>query len=893
MERRPKEKNYLFLFGIDFAGSFSPRQPPQPQRNSSDRTVTTLGGTMKKLLTVLLASLMMAGMSFWVAPPVIAQENDAAIEAGTVAEDVEGDESTFMLEEITVTAEKSEMNLQKISRSMAVLSSEELREKSNNDFLEALDSMGLNFMGGNNQHLYIRGIGHTTAEEGSEPGVQFNVDGAPSLLIEGATISPMYQVSNDIERVEVIRGPSGSVNGRSAAAGTVNVITRSPDFEKVDGNVGVTVGNYQTVRLNAAINLPMKLTGLDLPSFLENLSLRIAAAENKHEAYVYNGDGEGVSGMQDNFSIRYKLKWQPIEPLTINAALNYQRDASNMMMNVPPIEKGDSAHPHDPWMNEGGAELGDQNVNRQYMENLEITYETGIGTITGRYGYSWVPVTCQASDQNCYEGKRGQKDYELRLNSPADSRITWNFGGYFFNKQTYTGPDQMLGQVDPDNTNIRFIDFYGENTFNNAEIFDINSPNPQFNPNQQGIDGTQPWDAYFNSIYYADLVPGNSSVFVSSSADRPIDSYSAFANATIPLFEDRHRLVVGLRKNFERKKRETSVGIFMPQNDPEADDYWNGYPHFTFVANDNDPNRGEWICDNCYLVDTQGPETLETDDDPISYTLGWEYDWRDDVMLYAQVSNGYKPGGISPHSVPNVYYDPEYLINYAVGTKSRWFDQRVQLNSEIFLMDYDGYQTNLAADNAAINYTLNGATYTMYRKFQSKTVNFPRTYIYGFDLDYDWLITPMDRLSGNMEYKVADYPDFQYYLGKSDFPPGKPEVADFSGRRMPFAPRFTWNGNYSHIFNIDNLQVTPRLSAKYSSGYLLYTEWWWQSTQPELWQPEYWTFDAYMNIGPQDGTWSLNLYYKNITEEPVRLMAMMEVQINEPMTYGATFQVRF
>jgi len=846
---------------------------------------------MKRLLTVLLALVMAAGLSFWTAFPAGAQEEVQK----------ETNDSEFTLEEITVTAEKSEENLQKISRSMAVISSEELRKNANDNFMEALGSIGgVNFMGAWNQ-IYIRGIGHTTAEEGSEPGVQFNVDGAPALLIEGASVSPMYQVSNDVERVEVIRGPSGSVNGRSAAAGSVNVITRSPDFESLDGNVGITVGNYNTVRLNAAVNLPMKLTGLDLPSYLENLSFRVALAENKHEAFVHNADGEDVGGMQNNMNVRARMKWQPIEPLTIDATLTYTRDASNMSMSVPPIGGSpgfmipggppfpigaSDSHEDDPWLNAQASEMGEPMVNRQYMENLELTYETGIGTITGRYSYSWVPVTCQAGDQNCYEGKRGQKDYELRFNSPADSRITWNFGGYFFNKKTYTGPDQQLGVVDP-YTDIRFQDFYGDNTFNDASIFDISSPTPQFNPNQPTIDGTMPWDDYFQSAGYDPIVPGDSAVFIKSDATRPIDSYSAFANATIPLFEDRHRLVLGLRKNFERKKRATSVGIFMP------DDTYGGWPHFTFEPSDNDPNRGTWICDNCTMVASQGPEDLTTDDDPITYTLGWEYDWRPEVMLYAQVSNGYKPGGISPNSVPNQFYDPEYLTNYAIGTKSRWFDNRVQLNSEIFLMDYDGYQTNLAADNASIAYTLDGVTYTMRRKFQSKTVNFPRTQIYGFDLDYDWLITPQDRFYGNMEYKHADYPDFTYHLGAGGMPPGKPADVSFDGMMMPFAPRFTINGNYSHIFNFGNFQVTPRASFKYSTKYLLFQEYWWSLVNPEMYQPAYWKFDAYMNVGPQDGRWNLSFYWKNITEEPVRLVSFMSVNIDEPMTYGAKFEVRF
>lgn len=838
---------------------------------------------MKRLSTVLLATFIAASLSFPAALPAGAQE------AGETFDGEIEDDAAFTLEEITVTAEKSEQNLQKISRSMAVVSAEDLTIKANDNFMEALSNVGgVSFMGMWN-HIYIRGVGHTTAEEGSEPGVQFNVDGAPALLIENATVSPMYQASNDVERIEIIRGPSGSVNGRSAAAGTVNVITKSPSFEKIDGNVSLTMGNYETLRLNAALNLPMKLSGLSLPSYLEDLSFRLAAAENKHGAYVKNSDGEDVSGLQNNQSFRAKMKWQPIDALSLNATFNYSRDASDMNMSVPalggtPGVAGAATDPHedDPWLNADAGEMTEPDVTRQYNTNYEAAYETGLGTITGRFSYSWVPVECDEDDQNCYEGNRGQKDFELRLNNPEDSWITWNIGGYYYNKKTYTGPDSALGDFDED-YEVDFYDFYGEENLytNYTDIFDPTSSDADVNNTT-----TFPWTEITG---LDEPVAGSIYTFQNTSADRPINSYSAFVNATIPLFENTHRLVLGFRKNFERKERSYSLGIFGV--DPDAENYNNGYPHFTFEDEDGD-GSGTWVCDNCTLVAQDGPNEMTTDDDPVTYTLGWEYDWMDEVMLYAQVSNGYKPGGISPNAVPNIFYEPEYLTNYAIGTKSRWFDQRLQLNGEIFYMDYENYQTNLANSNMFLTATIDGETYTGVG-FQSVTVNFPRTQIYGFDLDYDVLITSKDRFNGTLEYKHSDYADFTYYLGPSS-DDWKPLYAVFDNRRMPYAPRFTFTGNYSHIFNFRNFQATPRITAKYSSRYFLYTEYWMQEVNPEMWQPAYWKFDTYLNLGPQDSTWSINLYCKNVTNEPVRIMALMtNVMLDEPRTYGATFKVKF
>ena len=172
-----------------------------------------------------------------------------------MAQDKESEE--FTLEEITVTAEKREMDLQKVSSSLAVISAEDLDIRSVHNIQEILSNTGgVSFYGFHN-HIYVRGLGSVGNEVGSEPSVQFNVDGNVSFNFEGRTTNPMLQATNDVERVEVIRGPSGTVNGRMASAGTINVISKSPDFEKVDGNVSITIGNYSTIRTSAAMNLPL------------------------------------------------------------------------------------------------------------------------------------------------------------------------------------------------------------------------------------------------------------------------------------------------------------------------------------------------------------------------------------------------------------------------------------------------------------------------------------------------------------------------------------------------------------------------------------------------------------------------------------------------------------
>lgn len=802
----------------------------------------------------------------------------------------------FTLEEITVTAEKREQSIQSLARSLAVITSEDLTMRQATNVQDMLMSTaGISFQAFYNQ-IAIRGVGIGGAQAndpGYEPSVQFNVDGNLSLHSAGGT-STMFQAMTDVQRIEVLRGPSGAINGRMAAAGSINVITKDPDFEKIDGNVNITYGNYDTLNYSAAMNLPLKLTGLDLPGALENLSFRLVYTKNEHSEYIHNEDDEGVSGSQDAEMMRVKMKWQPVENLILNGVYSYGKDQSNPDMNVPPINTRQTfpptsagPHPDDPWLYEGATEATEREPSRNYTRSLEAIYSADFATFTGKWSQSWRPVECQSSGTAapgapgnagggiCYEGNVGQKDLELRIASPDDSKYKWMVGYYKYYKKEYAGPDTEVDEIDEDAVMINFTDFYGNaQWFFPLDVtsadFDANDPNRSW-----AIPGLTP-------------VTPDSVFFYSNDASRPIDSYSYFGNITIPLFEDKHRLTLGARQSVEKKKRAAVYGIFKFDEDNTN----GGLPHFTFVKNDNN-DQGNWICDNCYLEYTEAPHTMETSDKPLNITAGWEYDWKPEVMLYANVNNGFKPGGISSESVPNVYYKPETVMTYAMGVKSRLFGNKLQLNAEAFVMDYKNMQLDMNAFSEVSFTAGNGVTYTQPYMFNKKIVNFGRSRNKGLTVDYEWIITDRDRLSGNFEYKDNKYGDLVYHLGAKAMPPGTPEWVSLGGRPMPFAPKFTFYGGYSHLFIFGNYTLTPRVDVHYSTKYALYSEYWWKYAGVETEQPAYWKYDGFVNFGPSSGLWQLNAYVKNITEEPIRNLAMMYTSVGEPRTFGIGLSIKF
>lgn len=833
---------------------------------------------MKKLLTVLLALFVAAGLSFLTALPVSAQEDEK--------------DEAFELEEITVTAEKRSENLQDVARSVIAISADDLEIRSADQVQQILENTaGITFVGGGPwlQHIGMRGVLPNTSETGTEGAVQFSVDGNVAMSMEG-NISPMFSAMNDVERVEVIRGPSGSVQGRMAAAGSIRVITKDPDFEKYDGYVGYTIGNYDTTNIKAALNVPLSLTGLDLPAYLENMALRSAIRQDKHSDYITNSDGDGAGGSTDFTTWRTKFKWAPTQDLTMDSQFTYSRDYSNNWMSVPLVTDGD--HRSDAWYSENGR-ASDPSEAEQFNYSVQLNYVTPIGDVTAKYAKTWIPVVCSSptnpDGSACYEGDKYQKEYEAWISSLEDSKWKWMAGVYMFNKKEYTGPDETLTGIDMDklasNRIVQFSDFYytgGGPPGSPSEWGDIETNKSSFPAN----DPSQ-WPAAISTL--GGEVSADSIYFFSQSKTRPIDSFAYYGRLTIPVFEDTQRVTLGFRHTIEKKKRLVSVGVIGKDDDGSTG------PIFEFYE---DPTRtdgsGTWYATNYHQILYEAdPLEYNTDDSVFNYSIGYEYDLRDEVMLYTNVNNGFKPGGISVNSVPNVYYEPEESMNYAVGTRSRWYDNRLELNVEAYLMTYKNMQLNIATDGELTN-IIDGVEYTQAYRFSSRTTNLGDTDIYGVEIDYDYLITSNDRIKGNVEYKHAEYGELLVDRKQSTNPPGAARYVQYKGRQMQNSPKLTFYASYSHQFQLRNIMVTPTFDVKWSDKYFCNSEPWYEAAAPnEIWQPAYFKYDAFLNITPTESKWAVNLYGRNLSEEVIRDLVGTDMNIQAPRTFGATLTVNF
>lgn len=207
--------------------------------------------------------------------------------------------------EIVVTAQRRTENLQKTALAISAVSSEQLRVANISqpqDLSKLVPALKLSSTGGGGTQVTIRGVGNFSGNAYSEPGVAVNLDGV--YLARSAGPDGLFY---DLERVEVLKGPQGTLYGRNATAGAINIITRKPDDTlSLEGTL--TSGNYGLLRGEGAFNAPIT----------EGVALRVAGQVTRRDGYLSDGYSDDRSE-----AVRGQLKVQPSSDLSILLSADY------------------------------------------------------------------------------------------------------------------------------------------------------------------------------------------------------------------------------------------------------------------------------------------------------------------------------------------------------------------------------------------------------------------------------------------------------------------------------------------------------------------------------------------------------------------------------------------
>lgn len=217
------------------------------------------------------------------------------------------------LEEVVVTAEKRGESIQNVPISMTALTGDSLRDAGITNATALADQVPSLAIGNNadSMEIFVRGIGSTNDTEVGDPAVAFNVDGVYIGRPSGAGGTFF-----DVNRIEVLRGPQGTLYGRNATAGAVNVITNDPT-KSFEASGDLTFGSYDTIETGGVVNVPLS----------DDLAVRGAFHTESHNGYLDNRNvNQGVTSNADdaqNAAGRFKLLYTPIEDLSVLLGADY------------------------------------------------------------------------------------------------------------------------------------------------------------------------------------------------------------------------------------------------------------------------------------------------------------------------------------------------------------------------------------------------------------------------------------------------------------------------------------------------------------------------------------------------------------------------------------------
>lgn len=637
-----------------------------------------------------------------------------AYSAPVVAAD---DDKDNAVEEIIVTVNRRQENIQDVSGTVQAFSGSQLDKLGiTNDFRSLQNAVtGMQIANQEGKlEVYLRGVGSSDSDFASDPSVAIHYNGV--YLPRPRSIGPMFF---DVERVEINKGPQGTIRGRNATGGSVNVIAKRPEDE-FGGMIKVGFGNFGRQQLEGVLNLPVT----------DTLAVRASVYGEKADSYMTSAANPSIEapGAQDDRAIRMSAEWNP----TDNWSLYVLADKVDQKgSSIPGAFTGRALS--------AGYDIDDLDdpYNQYFVRSGSMSND--IQGIMGVLSYT-------TDSGITFEYNGSYREYEFfNANAPRQWQIGMDYPGaadeFAALVNQKNSPYAPFTQSEKSNTSINEFRIFSDDSkdfiwsvgaFRLRETFNYSS----FEPNH-GWWGDCDWSGVESVCGWWDGLGG-----LFRGDDNKVESDAFFGDFTYKV-SDQFRIKAGIRHTSDKKtSNDTNVkfqfriekslleelglatdgsdiilasdGIQVapaatvdlsniPYTGPSwAQDLEPGQAqidHFlasvaNFGTRDNfddiiaaDPSRVD-----IFVFSDFAPLATEGEWDYTDWRVGAEYDLNDDQMVYATVSTAHRAGGFNrPFGGGyNLEWNPEKMTSYEIGTKNvfDFMGYRTVLNAAAFYYDY-------------------------------------------------------------------------------------------------------------------------------------------------------------------------------------------------------------
>ena len=743
------------------------------------------------------------------------------------------------LQEIVVTAQQRGENLQRAAVPVSVVTGADLI-KSGTTGLAALKSVPALQVAASGQGnlVFIRGVGNFSFTPNSDPAAAFNYDGV-YVGRSSSTVGTFF----DLERIEVLKGPQGTLYGRNATAGAINVLPVQPKFGETSGYGTLSYGNYNAINAEGAVNL-----GLG-----DNAGLRVSGAYSKHDGYQRDGTSADDSG-----AMRAQLKVALTPGLTVRVSADYAH--------VGGIAGG-ATYLGSYVFNAGTGQFVVTPSGFAPGEGLSTPaaalYRTTTGAAGAIPGRFLDPLArLPYSDFDIY-GVQSQIDYKSKVGTfsliPA-----WR-------------------HARKDNFNVQSAQNIGDT--NVADQYSIEARLVS-NPGKM-------IDYILGAYYFAEQIDDDTHNTTGASTNFLITHYStkspsAYGRLTFHA-TDWLRLTGGLRYTEDSKAFTSSARTLalvctvpalcpatalMPYTLTSA-----GQPVVPAVSGGSAPFSSGTIV---RLADTLASGQSKTS--KVTYRGAVELDVGAHSLLYASLETGYRAGGFN-NDAP---FLPENITAYTVGSKNRFFNNRLQLNVELFDWEYKDQQLSFLGVDGT------GRVGVITRNIGSSRIR---------GAEFEALAKPLANttLSATVQYVDSKYKSFTYttparpFVGCTVTGAAPSFTVDCSGKSLLNAPTWTVNLAAQQVVPLGELELTLDVDTQYRSSRMTGFEYIAQEFQGATW-----ISNVQVALGPKNGRWSVAAFVHNIENNRYKIYATPVPGSNliagidaTPQTYGVRVSTHF
>ncbi len=833
--------------------------------------------------------------------------------------------------EVRVTATRHSTSLLRTPVSVTAVGQEELTRKGITD-VRGLSGevpnlqLGSATDGSSGVKISVRGVSSNDFTEIGNPAVSLNVDGIYTPRPQSA-LALLF----DLEQVEVLRGPQGTLFGRNATGGSINIIPNKPQFNSTEGNAGLTLGRYNLRQVTAVQNIPVS----------DTFAMRATMMVIKRDSYL--------NQEQDFYAANFP-----------EFGVTPARDAAGNI--IPDVDQrynrkvgaSDAYGNKDEW----AARLQGRWKIRNDLEWLgayERYTNKGAGDIALK--------DCTMAAGTAHACPGGQ--WDVKINRPGEldwnidtfrNRLTWSVNDHTTVEYNVSYSEQNRRQIRDGDSGYQplaeDINIYGgfvndSAGFTNSSKFKTTVQELQLRGEQGNLRYVTGlfWMHEKNAIEFGEdsisamvNAPGAPYYALYDQTDRQSESMAAFGQVDWA-FAPKWNLTVGGRMT--RDEREDKNGKFYDSGttgDPYS--YFQGQytpiPGRFFNSSDLKPGMGSYYGVAGMAGITPDVSSNRDSWNKFTWRLGLSYQVTPDDFVFGSLSTGYKAGGFSDKQnicarglggncadrEPGPHYTflpwkPETLTNFEVGYKGRMLDNRLSFSATAFHSRYKDMQmtgavemgkiipaipctaANPSCDSAVLYGTTNAAEAKIsglelegkYRPWAGAEVNFQYSHLRAKVVSYpDYTQTWRDVPCGPFRATYGVEPCVRY-TGPNQALVGR-FPANVVGNDLPNAPRNSARIEVSQRFMLaGDYELTPRLSARWQDKMYFSIQ---NLDNPKVGnqQNAYATYDASLRLTAPGGNWRAEVYVNNLNDVLAKNNARIVDpgyvigQYNEPRMFG-------